>query len=152
MGFGASLPADGQRQKARAAPGRLARRPSFVATPGGLRDGRPSLRKFSRFARFRAANRTVFRLQSCPSQQNPSSECYYVLFAKTDRTKREDLCTLKERGGEFDGVQLARRLAVPYDKKKGRMADEQPSDPMFCGASDRNRTRNPLITNQLLYH
>ena len=58
---------------------------------------------------------------------------------------------LKERGGEFDGVQLARHLAVPYGKKKGRMADRQPSDLMFCGASDRNRTRNPLITNQLLY-
>ena len=41
--------------------------------------------------------------------------------------------------------------SIPNGKKKGRMADQQPSDLMFCGASDRNRTRNPLITNQLLY-
>ena len=55
------------------------------------------------------------------------------------------------RVGKLNKVPRARRLAVPCGKKKGRMADQQPSDLMFYGASDRNRTRNPLITNQLLY-
>ena len=53
MGFGASLPADGQRQKARAAPGRPVAQskvglrtdgPELPGARAGLRDGRPSLR------------------------------------------------------------------------------------------------------------
>ena len=170
MGFGASLPADGQRQKARTAPG-LACAPPPNARVRAFRLAKPKdclrsstprttpktmLHKFSRFARSQSANQTITGSHSALPIESPSSANRHVRHTHEYPRKTGKFVHGKEAAGSINPTRKQKRAnrhaaSAPNGKKKGRMADQQPSDLMFRGASDRNRTRNPLITNQLLY-
>lgn len=133
MGFGASLPADGQRRKARAAP-RLACAPppdarvrAFRLAKQGRADfdlchtathaSRTMLHIFFRFARFQSTNQTIIDSHPSLMIESPSSAKRHIRHTN-ENPRKTGKFVHANRVGELNKVPRARHLAVPCGKKE----------------------------------
>lgn len=156
MGFGASLPADGQRRKAGAAPRpacapppnarvrvfRLAKQdradfdlchPATHASRTMLRPpatcaARAMLHKFFRFVRFQSTNQTITASHSALPIESPSSANRHIKHTNENpRKKQANLCTLIGSASSIKSHAQGASLCLAAKRKVGWLTSSHPT-------------------------